>query len=74
MKERKIRNLPASIRQRLLQVARDSERPFQEVLQLVEVTAAIAAFLSAPAAAIRDRRPFTRFWHATGPWVKPQVK
>jgi hypothetical protein len=31
--ERKIRNLPASIRQRLLQVAQASERPFQEVLQ-----------------------------------------
>jgi hypothetical protein len=33
MTERKIKNLPASIRQRLLQVAQASERPFQEVLQ-----------------------------------------
>lgn len=33
MTDRKITNLPASIRQRLLQVARDSARPFQEVLQ-----------------------------------------
>ena len=33
MTERKITNLPASIRQRLLQVAQASNRPFQEVLQ-----------------------------------------
>lgn len=33
MTERKIKNLPASIRQRLLQVAQASGRPFQEVLQ-----------------------------------------
>jgi len=31
--ERKISNLPASIQQRLLQVAQASNRPFQEVLQ-----------------------------------------
>ena len=33
MTARKIKNLPASIRQRLLQAAQASERPFQEVLQ-----------------------------------------
>jgi len=33
MTERKITNLPASIRQRLLKVAQASNRPFQEVLQ-----------------------------------------
>ncbi len=33
MKHRTIKNLPASIRQRLLQVAKSSGRPFQEVLQ-----------------------------------------
>ena len=33
MKNRTIKNLPASIRQRLLQVAKSSGRPFQEVLQ-----------------------------------------
>ena len=33
MTERKITNLPASIRQRLLQVAQSSNRPFQEVAQ-----------------------------------------
>lgn len=33
MTERKITNLPASIRERLLQVAQASKRPFQEVLQ-----------------------------------------
>ena len=33
MTERKITNLPASIRQRLLQVAQASNRPFQEVVQ-----------------------------------------
>lgn len=33
MTDRKIKNLPASIRQRLLQIAQASERPFQEVLQ-----------------------------------------
>lgn len=33
MTRRKITNLPASIRQRLLQIAQSSERPFQEILQ-----------------------------------------
>lgn len=33
MKDRPIKNLPASIRQRLLQVSKSSGRPFQEVLQ-----------------------------------------
>lgn len=33
MTKRKVKNLPASIRQRLLEVAQRSNRPFQEVLQ-----------------------------------------
>lgn len=37
---------------------------------LASVTEAIALFLSLPAAAIRDGRPFSRVWPAAGPWMK----
>jgi hypothetical protein len=36
--------------------------------ELASVTKAIALFLSQPAAAIRDGRPFSQVWPAAGPW------
>lgn len=38
--------------------------------ELVAVSKAIREFLSAPAAAIRDGRPFTQTWRAASPWVE----
>ena len=76
------RNVPASVRQRLLNRARSDRRPFNELLQYFamerflyrlsrsdHVVASIAEFLSPITAAVSSGHPSPIRWNAPGPWT-----
>lgn len=59
-----IKNLRASVRAKLLNKARESGRPFSEVLQYY----AMERFLGGPLAAIAKSQKFDKSWKCPGQW------
>ena len=59
-----IKNIPASIRAKLQNKAKETHRPFAEVLQYF----GIERFLYKPLNAISKSEKFDARWKASGPW------
>jgi len=59
-----IKNIPASIRAKLQNKAKETHRPFAEVLQYF----GIERFLYKPLNAISKAEKFDARWKASGPW------
>ncbi len=67
MKHRKVTHIATSVRQRLLNEARATDRPFNELLQYFAM--AIAVFLGPVAEVLHDGGEFEGRWQAPGPWT-----
>ena len=61
--ERKTKNIAASVHQRLLNKAKDSGRPFNEVLQYFAIERFMYRLSKSPSA-----ERFVNTWKAPGPW------
>ena len=65
-----IKNIQASIRAKLQNKAKETNRPFAEVLQYF----GIERFLYKPLNAINKSEKFSARWKASGPWVNKRSK
>lgn len=65
-----IKNIQASIRAKLQNKAKETNRPFAEVLQYF----GIEKFLYKPLNAISKSEKFDDRWKASGPWVNKRSK
>ena len=83
MKRRELKNVAASVRQRLLNAARESGRPFDEILQYFAMERFLyrlsrsqhaerfvlkGALMLATWEALYGEREFEHRWEAPGPW------
>ena len=65
-----IKNIRASIRAKLQNKAKETHRPFAEVLQYF----GIEKFLCKPLNAINKSKKFDARWKASGPWVNKRSR